>query len=827
MKCITELNVVSLWWRYGAILQIAACLALIALAVGGIPLESGGGWIAIPPQPIRGEPGWEPKQRTGQGFAWRAGWDWMRQSWSVAALRSVLILLLLFLTDWWEWHWLCLLPWAEWAGEGLAVAWPALGRQPGYRMYLRLGETARRWMLVGLLLLTLVDLVLGIVPTEAGQWMVMGVGAGSVTQAPQVNVSEDSQGIYQVTLRGEFRLQVNGKVEFYKRILIIFLYLLEGDRRGSRWTRDGRTPLVRQEQLADWFGVPHPSVSRWTKYWLTQDWRRLLSRRQGEPLTLEVQQRIIDCWVQFPWWSAERLWQHLRGQGEKILLSQVQQAAHESGWSALKARLGQVYAVTQESIRPRDEWLVSQLLAQVKQLVARLEASDGVTSEQQLALADLQALSADLGLQPAPESKPFPWVLQVEQILFGHWEPVETGTVRCLYCGSTDISRKSRQPRLKQYLDAAGQLQSVEVYRYYCHNPDCRHRSFTDLPPDLLPYSRQRLSRRLATLQLYLWGRSVYRRSGEALGVGKMTTYRWVSGFGYGLLPVAALFGIVRSSGVVGIDEKFVLVPKNNKPQSKMKRWMYVYFAVDAYTYDLLHLDIYPYNDARSAQAFLLALRSKGYRPRVVVTDMRVDYGDLIAQVFPNAIHHECLFHALQQLRVHLRESYGLSYADNYPDVVALRDEIDHIFAARTKRTAQRRFEAVLAQREHFVSQKAAAASVFDFLERHWPRWINAIESQLVPTTNNATEQVIRIFNQHYKTFCGFESIESARRYLAVFEKVYRFTPFSNDARPSIRGRSPLELAGYEVAKLPMAQLCRAWALHWPNAAFEELVPYV
>jgi hypothetical protein len=313
MKCITESNIVSLLWRYGAILQIAACLALIALAVGGIPLESGGGWIALPPQPIGGEPGRESRERAGRGFAWRAGWDWMRQSWWVAALRSGLILLLLFLTDWWEWHWLCLLPWAEWGGEGVAVAWSALGRQPGYRMYLRLGETARRWLLVGLLLLTLVDLVLAIVPTEAGQWMVVGVGAGSITQVPRVSVSEDSQGIYQVTLRGEFRLQVNGKVEFYKRILIIFLYLLEGDRRGSRWTRDGRTPLVRQEQLADWFGVPHPSVSRWTKYWLTQDWRRLLSRRQGDPLTLEVQQRIIDCWVQFPWWSAERLWQHLRG----------------------------------------------------------------------------------------------------------------------------------------------------------------------------------------------------------------------------------------------------------------------------------------------------------------------------------------------------------------------------------------------------------------------------------------------------------------------------------------------------------------------------------
>jgi len=86
---------------------------------------------------------------------------------------------------------------------------------------------------------------------------------------------------------------------------------------------------------------------------------------------------------------------------------------------------------------------------------------------------------------------------------------------------------------------------------------------------------------------------------------------------------------------------------------------------------------------------------------------------------------------------------------------------------------------------------------------------------------------VIRIFTQHYKTFCGFENIESARLYLAVFEKVYRFTPFSDDAQKRIRGKCPLQLAGYEIQKLPMAQLFRGLALQWPASAFQELVPNV
>ncbi len=86
---------------------------------------------------------------------------------------------------------------------------------------------------------------------------------------------------------------------------------------------------------------------------------------------------------------------------------------------------------------------------------------------------------------------------------------------------------------------------------------------------------------------------------------------------------------------------------------------------------------------------------------------------------------------------------------------------------------------------------------------------------------------MIRVFTQHHKTFCGFENPESARPYLGVFEKAYRLTPFSNDAQERIRGQCPLELAGYETQKLPMAQLFRGLALQWPASAFQGLVPSV
>jgi transposase-like protein len=755
---------------------------------------------------------------------------WLRRSWVLPSIRSEALLAVVFLSEARGWEWVWVLPWAAWLWKGVGVAWPRLGQQPVYEGIGWMWEKASGIALVGLGLgLAWVTRQLPVV----GKWDVSALAIGSCIQGcasrPDVGVEQDETGVYHVRLRGEFELHVDGEVEFYKRMLVIFLGLLEmpGEVRKSRRTRDGRIPFVRQEQMAVWFEIPHPVISRWYGYWLRQDWQRMLSQRQGEVLTLEVQQQVTESWVKSPWRTAQQMWEHLRAQGSRITLSQVKQIGRESGWNVLRQALSQVYLISGESFRPRDEWLVSRLLAQAQRLVARLEELGGLTVEQRIEMADLTALCEALEIRPAVAQRPLPWVWQIERLLFGHWEWVDDGSVRCIYCGTTDVSRKSRQPRLKKYIDEQGDEQTIEVYRYYCHNPACQYKTFTNLPPNLIPHSRWTLEHHLAALQTYEWSHSVYRCTSQMLGVTKMTAYRWVSGFGYQLLPVAALFGVVRSSGVVGIDEKYVLVPKNDKPNEKMKRWMYVYLAVDCYTYDLLHIDLYPCNTKHSAHAFLLALRAKGYHPHVIVTDMRVDYRDVVAAAFPNAVHHECIFHALQQVHKHLQEAYGLNYAETRPDIIALREEIDHIFDARTKRTAQRRYEKVLAQRDRLVAETPQADDAFRFLERHWPTLVNAIESRHIPRTNNATEEVIRIFTQHYKTFCGFENIDTARLYLGVFEKVYRFTPFSEDAQESIRGKCPLELAGYEVQKLPMTQLFRGLALQWPAAAFEELVPNV
>jgi hypothetical protein len=649
---------------------------------------------------------------------------------------------------------------------------------------------------------------------------------------PRVEVTK-VEGGYQIRLEGEFYLKVNADDTFWLRMVILFLRQLEGpvERRGGRATRDGRRPLVPQQQLAAGFEVPQPDISRWERYWQDGNWSLLLSLRHCEVLTVELRDQIVDVFARFPWKGQQWVWEHLQQQGVVVSQSQVRQAAEDSGWARLKSTLRQFFVLSPESVQPRDEAVVGELLSLVQSLLTKIEVGEGLAAEEELDIAHLQTLCTELGLSPPPAPPAVPWALKVKWVLFAAEAIAQEDVICCTYCGSTDVRAKGRKPRLKRYRDENNEWQTVEVYRYRCDNSACSYGSFTHFPLGLLPYSPYRLAVHLSAVQMYDWGRSSYRRVGQALGLGPGRVYQWVSTFGQDLLPVAALFGVLRSSGVVGIDEKWVQVPEKAPRGSgrskvpKPRRWMYVYLAVDVYTYDLLHIAIYAHNTADSTRAFLLALKAKGYSPRVIVTDLRKEYAPAIAEIFSAARHHECIFHALQWAHRQLKDVYGSKYADTLPEVVKLKDAIDHIFKARTRRTAEKRYTKVMALRGRYVAQQPEVSSVFDSLERHWPTLVNGIESTIIPRTNNTVELVIRRFDQHYQNFCGFDSLETARLYLAVFEKVYRFTPFTQDAQPRIRGKCPLELAGYDLSGLPMAQVCRGWALAWPVTTTPEGVP--
>src|SRR5574341_1296388 len=373
------------------------------------------------------------------------------------------------------------LPWLVWGWQVSGRIWPGLGHQAEWRGVSWLLWQGQRWLVWSYLGLGLSQMW-----REGPQ--AVGVSLGGVVcgrSEPWVEVERSAEGGYQVELCGHFRLRVTGDEPFRMRVLILMLRLLEveGPERRIGRTRDDRAPFVRQMQLAAWFGVPQPNVSRWERYWQSGAWADLLSLKSAEVLTSEVRTRIIQVCAAFPWWGVAQVYAHLQAQGQAITERQVRQSAEESGWSQLRQELQRRYQLSPESFRPQADWVVSQLLALVEQLLAQVEGGEPLTPQQQLEVADLQTLVAGTGLTPTPALKALPWLLRLEQVVVGQCQAVEDGPVRCCYCGSTRVGRKSKQPRLKKYYDAQGQVVTVAVYRYYCRNQACDKGSFTNLPP--------------------------------------------------------------------------------------------------------------------------------------------------------------------------------------------------------------------------------------------------------------------------------------------------------------------------------------------------------
>jgi transposase-like protein len=651
-----------------------------------------------------------------------------------------------------------------------------------------------------------------------------------------MKIADGAQACGEVLEDGTWRLEMEGRFIFTwkprnffeERILLVLL------RQVRTPQSTAKRPFLRQEWLAEWFGTYQEWISRWQRYVRQGGLQKLSGEKDRSVLKPELRQSILDIWVPNFWLTADEVRERLLAAGhvataEDLSLSSIYRAARETGFIQVRRLLRQTFIFTADGPQWKDRVLVERLFELNEVLLTRLQAREGLTPQLTL---EAQALQKVVGAPITPLKKPLPFVYRWQRALFGQWQEIEEATVRCPHCGSGLVARKENQPRTKKYRDPkTREWRQVQGYRYYCLNPSCPFKTFTNYPEDLRLYSQWTVEMMLQGVMVYMHMRTTYRRAADVVGVSHVTLWRWSMIVGEQTLPVAAIFGLVRSSGVVGVDEKWVLVPKNDKPEGKRRRWMYVYLAVDVFTYDLLHIDIYPHLGKDQARAFLQALKAKGYQPRVIVTDMNQDYTQPIRTVFPKAIHHECIFHALQGAQRLIRKVYGQHYAQTHPEAVLLKEQIYAVFQAKSRKTVNKRYRQVMALEEVYVAQEPEAHAIFQFLEHHYPKLVNAVENPLVPLTNNTVELVNRRFDQHYQNMCGFDSIVTARTYLGLFELFYRFTPFARDNRPvegrdlDIRGKCPLELAGYNIGQMPIARILRAQMLGWPPETVKELLP--
>jgi hypothetical protein len=310
------------------------------------------------------------------------------------------------------------------------------------------------------------------------------------------------------------------------------------------------------------------------------------------------------------------------------------------------------------------------------------------------------------------------------------------------------------------------------------------------------------LPKSLEAVKSYGYLGSSYGRIAHHLKVSKSTVFYWVQSF---ILCVQINFLFpAKCSGTIGFDAKWVKVTKGFclDKKSKAGKWHYVYVAVDCHTYDLLHIQIFPKEDKDYTKVFLWQLKSKGFYPKAIITDMHSAYTKPIKQVFPKAQHAICIFHLLQAAQRHIREVFGKNYKKN-KKVWALKKEIYHLFDAKDKRTVIKRMQSLMVKKDEFLSLSPKADKIFNCIQSHFDQALLSIGNPQIPHTNNASERAIKKFNYHYKNMAGFESMATARAYLSLFAFFYRTTPFYEAENKQIRGLAPLQIAGVDIASSP------------------------
>ena len=316
-------------------------------------------------------------------------------------------------------------------------------------------------------------------PLMVGSCMKMADGAQAYGE-----VLED--GTWRLEMEGHFIFTWKPRNFFEERILLVLL------RQVRTPQSTAKRPFLRQEWLAEWFGTYQEWISRWQRYVRQGGLQKLSGEKDRSVLKPELRQATLDIWVPNFWLTADEVRERLLAEGhiatrKSISVDSIYRAARETGFVEVRRLLRQSFTLTAEGPQWKDRILVERLFELNEVLMARLQAGEDLTPQLTL---EAQALQKAVGAPITPLKKSLPFVYRWQRALFGQWQEIEDTMVRCPHCGTTLVARKENKPRTKTYRDPkTREWRQVQGYRYYCLNPSCPFKTFTDYPQDLRLYS--------------------------------------------------------------------------------------------------------------------------------------------------------------------------------------------------------------------------------------------------------------------------------------------------------------------------------------------------
>jgi transposase-like protein len=162
----------------------------------------------------------------------------------------------------------------------------------------------------------------------------------------------------------------------------------------------------------------------------------------------------------------------------------------------------------------------------------------------------------------------------------------------------------------------------------------------------------------------------------------------------------------------------------------------------------------------------------------------------------------------LQLCRIHFSRNldYDIAKAKRSPDAwlrVELKQRIRAVLFADSYPEALRRSRSLLADTAHY--QGLSRYDTLGSLEHRFQFYMTHHRIPGLPADANITENVIKQLGKKLRLMEGFQTVDSAERFIRLLVGCYRFKRFT-DSGNGHNGKSPLEIAGIDLTNLDWLQ---------------------
>ena len=246
-----------------------------------------------------------------------------------------------------------------------------------------------------------------------------------------------------------------------------------------------------------------------------------------------------------------------------------------------------------------------------------------------------------------------------------------------------------------------------------------------------------------------------------------------------------------RWSGVLLVDAKYV------KVKGYDRKIAFIY-GIDYLTHDIPVCLLAITENYQSYKQFFTKLKNSNYKLRGLVSDEHDAILPACKQVFGERILRQvCHTHFLENIRRNLR----VRSDDTYKPFVGELKKI--LFNSKKKQKKK------IKQELHELALKSAGddptISVLININDHIDELTNHLKIGQCPKTNNLIESYNKQLNGRLKTILGFESFQTAKKWLNAWILARRLTPFT-DCRGSFKklnGKCSLELTKKSHLTIP------------------------